>query len=87
MKNRLGKLLLVLAMAMALNALGNWANAKDTVRYCNPSKSKPCGSGCIPLDKLCRTSWTTSKSGKRPATASKHYENPTFVTERPTSDK
>ncbi len=52
--------------------------------YCNPERSKPCGAGCITLEKTCRKPWTTSKVGINPNSSSKKgYEKPEFVTVRP----
>jgi hypothetical protein len=68
---------IVLAMQFASDAFA--------VTYCNPERSKPCGGGCISLDKQCRTSWTTAKSGVNPNKAGKKaYSTPTFVDKAPT---
>jgi hypothetical protein len=54
--------------------------------YCNPERSKPCGGGCISLDKTCRKSWTTSKVGINPNQGpGKGYANPTYVKSVPGS--
>ena len=69
-----------LAMLHSLNA--------SATTYCNPDRSKPCGGGCISLEKTCRKSWTTSKVGINPNKgAGKGYENPVFVTEKPKDEK
>lgn len=53
--------------------------------YCNPERSKPCGNGCISLNKTCRTSWTTMKVGINPNKSSKKgYDKPQFVEKAPT---
>ncbi len=71
---------------VAMVFISGVANAADSCkRYCNPDRSKPCGAACIPLDSVCRKSWTTSCSGERPAEdrGGKAYDKPKFVSERP----
>ena len=53
--------------------------------YCHPERSKPCGNGCISLNKRCTKSWTTSKVGERPASAKKYFDQPKFVENAPPS--
>ena len=77
------KSLLMIAIAIGLSA----ASEAMAVSYCNPERSKPCGAGCIGLDKTCRTSWTTSKSGINPNKSSKPgYATPKFVDKAPTNE-
>ena len=69
-----------MAVVLVLTLASNYALA---ISYCDPAKSKPCGQGCISLDKTCRKDWTTSKAGKRPTSAKPGFANPKFVTEVP----
>jgi hypothetical protein len=56
---------------------------KSGHKYCNPEVSKPCGNACISLAKQCRVPWTTSISGKRPATAKASFDAPRYVESAP----
>ncbi len=52
------------------------AVSAHAVRYCNPSRSHPCGKGCIPLDSRCTKNWSTSISGENPNSGGKqHYSD------------
>ena len=60
-------LLMVLSLVFAFNA--------SAVTYCNPAKSRPCGKGCVSLDKSCTKNWSTSIAGINPDSGGKkHYE-------------
>lgn len=62
------------------------ASSVHATTYCNPERSKPCGKGCIPKDRACHKSWTTSLVGERPSAGSGlTYEHPTYVKEAPIS--
>jgi len=78
------KVLIYMALVIAMH----FTSKAFAVTYCNPDRSKPCGAGCIPLDKQCRTSWTTAKSGINPNKAGKKaYATPKFVDKAPTDSK
>ena len=67
-----------------MNTLIAMLIAANASVYCNPEKSKPCGGGCISIEKTCRKSWTISKVGINPNKGGKKgYTNPKFVTEAP----
>lgn len=70
------KVLITILSIVSINA--------SAVSYCSPARSKPCGQGCIGLDKTCRKSWTTSISGERPSSAKKGYATPVHVDTPPT---
>lgn len=56
----------------------------DAGAYCTKGRSKPCGHGCIPEYKTCRTSWTTAQFGVNPNKGGKPaYGTPKFVKEAP----
>lgn len=60
------------------------AHLSNAAGYCNPERSKPCGNGCISLNKQCRTPWTTKKVGVNPNKSSKPvYDKPKFVEKAP----
>ena len=73
------QLLIIATLVISSNAFA--------VSYCTPGVSKACGQGCIPVEKLCRKSWTTAINGERPTTAKKSYANPTKVSKPPTDAK
>jgi hypothetical protein len=75
-------ILLASTQCMAFDLLPK-AYGATCARYCNPAKSKPCGAGCITLDKTCRKSWTTSCVGERPKEAKVGYDKPKFVNQAP----
>lgn len=69
-------------LVLAAVLVSSVAQAKPTA-YCHPERSKPCGKGCISLDKTCRKPWTTAVSGVRPASTKPGFENPKFVENAP----
>ena len=60
---------IILAMFISVAASG----APICSMMCNPAKSKPCGGGCISLQKSCQKTWTTACPGIREKTKPKNF--------------
>jgi hypothetical protein len=69
---------IITIMLLSISASG----APVCSKYCNPMKSKPCGSACISNNNACHKSWTTACVGERPA-ADKQGMTPRHVDQAP----